>query len=313
MKIVAPASSKEDVIAYNKIGVEEIYLGVNNLLKSEHESNKWNSVNERFERKANFANLEEIKEINKINSLAKKPAELSLTLNRAFYNETQFERAKEQVMVIKDYIDNFIVSDISLINFIREHAPNNGIILSCIAVCLNSDAVKFYQQLGVKKIILPRHLSIGEIKSITTDNPSMEFEVMILNQFCRNVDGFCSRCHIPIDDIEKEIFDTPCNISYDQTLYPLKQNLDKSLINKNIKSVIKKFNPFCGICFIKELEKNGVDSLKIVGRANSNIRKDNDAQFLRKVLELKDEDYKTKCKELFRQYYNFDCENNCYY
>jgi len=313
MKIAAPASSKEDIISYNKINVEEIYFGANNLSESEHKNNKWDSVNERFERKANFTNLEEIKEINKINSLAEKPAELSLTLNRAFYNKAQFKRAKEQVLAVKDYIDNFIVSDISLINFIREHAPNNGIILSCIAVCLNSDTVKFYQQLGVKKIILPRHLSIDEIKSITADNPNMEFEVMILNQFCRNVDGFCSRCHIPQGDPEKEIFDTPCNIPYHQTLYPLKQNLDKQLISENIKSVIKKFNPFCGICFIRELEKNGVNNLKIVGRANSNIRKNNDAQFIRKVLKIKDEDYKTKCKELFRQYYNFNCKNNCYY
>ena len=316
MKIVAPASSKEDVIAYNQIGVEEIYLGVNNLLKSEHESNKWNSVNERFERKAKFANLEEMMEINRINGLAKKPAELSLTLNKAFYNESQLERAKDQIMIVKDYIDNFIVSDISLINFIRENAPNNGIILSCIAASLNSETVKFYKKIGIKKVILPRHLSLGEIKMKTRDNPDMEFEVMILNQFCRNIDGFCSRCHIPVDDPEKEIFDTPCNINYDQKLYLLKKGLDGNLIDKNLKSVIKKFNPFCGVCFIRELERNNVDSLKIVGRANTNIRKANDAKFIRKVLELKDsddKDYVTKCKELFKQYYNFDCENNCYY
>ena len=223
MKIVAPASLIEDIAEYNKLGIEEIYLGVNNLTEGENENNKWDSVNERFERGANFENLEQIKEINRINNLAKKPAELSLTLNKSFYNSRQLARAKEQVMIFKDYVDNFIVSELSIIKFLKENAPKNKIILSCINVCLNSNAVNFYKNLGIKKIILPRHLSIEELKSITLNNPEIEFEVMILNQFCRNLDGFCSRCHIP----EHKVFTTTCNIPFKQKIYFINEEAKK--------------------------------------------------------------------------------------
>jgi putative protease len=316
MKIVAPASSLEEIREYNKIGIEEIYLGLNELPSEEKQKNKWDTVNERFEPHASFSSFDSIKEANRINASSAKPAELSLVLNKSFYNEDQLKRVKEQIMYLKDYVDNFIISDVSLIKFIKENAPNNGIILSCLSVCQNSSSVRFYKKQGIKKIILPRHLTLNEIEDITENNKDIEFEMMILNQFCRNIDGFCSRCHIPSPGEEK--FKTVCNLPYKNQIHFIKEGKErlKELIEENISNVTKKFNPFCGICFLKKLEGLGVTHLKIVGRTNSLQRKINDARFIKKAISLMNlpqEEFEEKCKELFKDYYQFKCENNCYY
>ena len=303
MEIVAPLNSIEDIKSYLELGVSEIYLGLN----IDKRGQKWNSTNERFESKASI-NIETLKEIKKLNLRAKKSAKLSLTLNRSFYTQQQLAETIKQIKETKNLIDNYIVADPSIIELVKKYAPDKEITLSCIGVCLNSCTAKFYKEKGVKKIVLPRHLTLEEIKEIIREAPELEYEVMILNQFCRNVDGYCFRCHIP----ESEIYTTTCNIPFNYKI--ISENKQKiETVKENIGTLLKKFNPFCGICALKELERIGVNFVKIVGRNNHNVRKTNDVKFIQKAISIPDKNNKEECKKLFTKYYQFKCKNNCYY
>lgn len=305
MKIVAPANSLNDVIFYIEKKVDEIYFGFKDPL-----SKKWSTINKRNEFNGN---IESIDDLNKIRDLKKANKdlffpELSLTLNSSYFDDQMIEEFKKQIILTKDIVDNYIIADVSLINVIKSLAPNNGIILSCIGVCLNSKSASFYLSLGIKKIILPRHLKIKEIELILKNNSSAKFEVMVLNQFCKNIDGFCSRCHIPTNNGEIANCRLPYELNFTGTLnYEIvKKNLNLKLIH----------DPFCAICFLKEFSKIGVDSLKIVGRTNNYLKKKNDILMLQDVFnlfKLNDDDYKKECKKIFKKYTLVDCKNNCYY
>ncbi len=297
VKIVAPASNLKDVEEYEKLKVDELYIG---LIDSD--DNKWHQINKRNENNANFTNIEDIKKIKEIN----KYSEVSLTLNASFYNKKGIKKVKKQIEETKNYVDNYIIADPSIIPLVKK--TGKGIILSCISATMNSQAVKFFKGLGVKKIILPRHLNIKEIKKIISENKDMEFEVMILNQFCRNVDGLCSRCHIP----NGEYALSNCYIPYKSKVIKLKECNDETVkkVHQNIANILTKFNPECGICFIEEFEKYGIDSLKIVGRDHLTEKKIKDVKLIKEILKGLT---KEECKDKFEENFGFKCNNNCYY
>ena len=299
--VVAPASAVEEVVEYEKLGVSEIYLGF-----LDYEKNLQNIINKRAKASANFNSIEELKKVRTIFS-----GQISFTLNAPFFNTSQLAELKIQIKQTKELVDNYIVADVSIINLVKNLAPEKGIIISCIATTLNSDTAKFYHSLGAKKIILPRHLTLTEIKQIVKNNSEIKFEVMILNQFCRNIDGFCSRCHI----MEGEQVITNCNIPFSYKLMSLNNTKINELAKVNLGSYLK-FNPKCGLCFIKELEKVGVDSLKIVGRGNDLKKKREDVKLVQEVInatKLEEKEFQTFCKTIFVKNFGVACHNNCYY
>ena len=137
--------------------------------------------------------------------------------------------------------------------------------------------------------------------------------MFILNQFCRNVDGFCSRCHIPNGEHQL----SNCYVPFSSKVLNLKKGNQKTeLVHKNISSILTNFKPECGICFLKKLEEIGIKGVKIVGRDHDSKRKFLDAKLIKDVLELSElneETFENKCKALFIERFGIDCKNNCYY
>ena len=73
---------------------------------------------------------------------------------------------KDMAPVIDLGPDALIMSDPGLIMMVREHWPDTPIHLSVQANTTNSAAVKFWQSVGVKRIILSRELSLDEVEHI---------------------------------------------------------------------------------------------------------------------------------------------------
>lgn len=57
--------------------------------------------------------------------------------------------------------------------------PNTALHLSTQTTTLNYSAVQFWQDLGVKRVVLARELHIDEIKEIKEKVPGMELEVFV--------------------------------------------------------------------------------------------------------------------------------------
>lgn len=75
--------------------------------------------------------------------------------------------------------DALIMSDPGLILMVRERWPEMPIHLSVQANTVNAEAVRFWQQQGVTRVILSRELSLDEVAEIRQHCPDMELEVFI--------------------------------------------------------------------------------------------------------------------------------------
>lgn len=87
--------------------------------------------------------------------------------------------------------DAIIMADPGLIMMVREKWPEVPVHLSVQANTVNYAAVKFWQALGVTRIILSRELSLEEIEEIRQQCPDIELEVFVHGALCIAYSGRC--------------------------------------------------------------------------------------------------------------------------
>jgi putative protease len=87
--------------------------------------------------------------------------------------------------------DALIMADPGLIAMVREHWPEVAIHLSVQANTVNYAAVKFWQSLGLTRVILSRELSLDEIEEIRQQCPDIELEVFVHGALCIAYSGRC--------------------------------------------------------------------------------------------------------------------------
>jgi len=92
--------------------------------------------------------------------------------------------------------DALIMADPGLIMMVREGMDTGNyndvhIHLSVQANTVNYMAVKFWQKVGVQRIILSRELSLDEIEKIRQECPDMELEVFVHGALCIAYSGRC--------------------------------------------------------------------------------------------------------------------------
>ncbi|MDH3760784.1 MAG: tRNA 5-hydroxyuridine modification protein YegQ [Gammaproteobacteria bacterium] len=87
--------------------------------------------------------------------------------------------------------DALIMSDPGLIMLVRERWPEMPIHLSVQANVVNYAAVKFWQGIGLKRIILSRELSLDEIAEIRQQCPDIELETFVHGALCIAYSGRC--------------------------------------------------------------------------------------------------------------------------
>lgn len=100
-----------------------------------------------------------------------------------------FMKAFEKMESLKP--DAYIMSDPGLIHLVRQSFPDAEIHLSVQANNTNWAQVKFWQQIGVKRIILSRELALREIQEIHAECPDMEIEFFVHGSICMAYSGRC--------------------------------------------------------------------------------------------------------------------------
>lgn len=174
IELLSPAGDLERLKVTLLYGADAVYLG-----------------GKLYNLRANATNfsLEDLKEgCQFAHKLGKK---VFLTLNIVFHNE--------DILGVNDYIrdvveagiDAFIVSDLAIIRYIKQHYPQVEVHLSTQASTMNYEAALFYKSMGVDRIVLARELSKDEIKEII-DKTSIDIEVFIHGAMCTCVSGRCS-------------------------------------------------------------------------------------------------------------------------
>lgn len=87
--------------------------------------------------------------------------------------------------------DALIMADPGLIMMVREQWPEVPIHLSVQANTVNYATVKFWQSMGLSRVILSRELSLDEIEEIRQQCPDMELEVFVHGALCIAYSGRC--------------------------------------------------------------------------------------------------------------------------
>jgi len=87
--------------------------------------------------------------------------------------------------------DALIMSDPGLIDLVRETWPEQVIHLSVQANTVNWATVRFWQKMGVDRVILSRELSLDEVAEIRQRCPDIELEVFVHGALCIAYSGRC--------------------------------------------------------------------------------------------------------------------------
>ncbi len=114
-----------------------------------------------------------------------------LASNIAAHNNKVKSYLRDLEPIIEMGPDALIMSDPGLIMMVREHWPDVPIHLSVQSNVVNYAAVKFWQHLGLRRIILSRELSLQEIAQIREQCPDIELEVFVHGALCIAYSGRC--------------------------------------------------------------------------------------------------------------------------
>ncbi|MCW5235337.1 prephenate-dependent tRNA uridine(34) hydroxylase TrhP [Verminephrobacter eiseniae] len=114
-----------------------------------------------------------------------------VTSNLIAHNDKLRTYLRDIEPVIALQPDALIMADAGLIMMVKDKWPEVPVHLSVQANTTNSAAVKFWQKMGVQRIILSRELSLDEIGQIRQQCPDMELEVFVHGALCIAYSGRC--------------------------------------------------------------------------------------------------------------------------
>ena len=253
MELLAPAGNFEKFLTALHFGADAVYLAGN-----------------RFGLRAfagNFTDEEIVKAVQIAHSKGKK---VYITLN-IIAKDNDFDGLKEYLEFLqnKAKVDAVIVADIGVLQFVRIHAPVLDIHVSTQANIINSYTANFFADLGVKRLILARELSLEQIKNIRKNlSPKVEIEVFVHGAMCMAYSGRCllSNYLTGRDSNHGECVQA-CRWKY----YVREVSRDDELeVQEDEKgSYIFNSKDLNMLPYLKELKEAGVDSIKIEGRMKS--------------------------------------------
>ncbi len=163
----------ESLVAGVRSGANAIYLGGKSF---NARRNAGNFDNEEMKKAVEYCHQRGVK--------------VYLTLNIVVSDEEMREAYNAVKDALSNGIDAFIVQDIGVAKMIREHFPTARLHGSTQMSIMSPSGAKAAEQMGFKRIVLPREMSLDEIKEIR-ENTSLELELFVHGALCMSVSGQC--------------------------------------------------------------------------------------------------------------------------
>jgi putative protease len=105
-------------------------------------------------------------------------------------NQTAWHSAIDDAVTLG--ADAVIIADIGLLDYAAQKHPTLRLHLSVQAAASHADAIRFYHEaFGVRRVVLPRVLTVAEIAQLTRQIP-VETEVFAFGGMCPMAEGRCS-------------------------------------------------------------------------------------------------------------------------
>ncbi len=188
-----------------------------------------------------------------------------VTVNIFPHNRDLSEVRRHIEMLKNIQPDAVILSDPGIFSICRECAPEIDIHISTQANITNAVSAKFWEDLGAKRLVLSRELSIGEIKEIRAA-VSIELEVFVHGSICISYSG---RCYISSFLSSRGANTGECTNScrWNYTLMEEKRQGEYFPVFEDERGTyVMSSKDLCMIEHLPLLAEAGIDSFKIEGR-----------------------------------------------
>ena len=171
--------------------------------------------------------------------------------------------------------DALIVADIGVFYEVKEILPDIDIHISTQASACSAAACKAWYNLGAKRVVLARELTVDEVRAIRRDTPKkLELEAFIHGSMCVSYSGRCLLSnHYTGRDANRGMCAQPCRwdfVSRELDFSEVKRPEDVLRGEEDSRGTyIMSSKDMCMIEHIPDLMECGIDSFKIEGRMKS--------------------------------------------
>ena len=256
VELLLPAGNLEKLKYAVKYGADAVYLGVVDFSL-------------RAMRKGKIITLQNLKSaVDLAHSLG---AKAYLTLNIFAFNR-DIKHLEECMEIIKDSNpDAILVSDFGVLRLLKKYMPDVELHISTQTNILNYECVKFWQDMGAKRVVLARELSIPEIAEIKHQVPDMEVECFIHGSQCVSFSGRCLLSDYFTNGERKANSGNcsqPCRWSY-KLVESTRPGQYYEINQDEHGSHILSPKDLCLVKHLKAMIDAGVDSFKVEGRTKS--------------------------------------------
>ncbi|MGX8699136.1 MAG: peptidase U32 family protein [bacterium] len=172
-EILAPVGGQEQLLAAVRCGADAVYLGARG-----------------FNARANAENFEESSLAGTVAYCHSHGVRVHVTVNTLVRDDELPALEKTAEEIARAGADAVIVQDPAVMTLFLRRYPTLEVHASTQCAVHNRDGVRFYEDLGVKRVVLARELSLDEIAAIRAVT-SVELEAFIHGALCMCLSGAC--------------------------------------------------------------------------------------------------------------------------
>lgn len=167
-------------------------------------------------------------------------------------------------------IDAFIITDLGVFSLAKKNAPGIDIHISTQFGVMNYASAMALYEMGAKRIVMARELSLEEIVEIREKIPAeMEMECFIHGSMCVSFSGRCLLSnYLNSRDSNRGDCAQPCRWKY-SLMEETRPGKYLPVFENDEGTYIMNAKDLCMIEYIPELVRAGISSFKIEGRAKS--------------------------------------------
>ncbi len=249
MELLAPAGDKQKLIMAIEYGADAVYLA---------------STRFGLRTFAGNFNLEELEEAVKYTH--ERNVKVYVTVN-IIPHESDLKDLPEYIKYLeKINVDAVICADLGVISIVRRVAPNLHVHVSTQANITNSESAMVYVNMGVKRLILAREMTMEEIKTLRSHVPEdVELEAFCHGAMCISYSGRCLLSNFFTErDANRGACVQACRWNYvireinKEQEYPIEEDTHGTYILNS--------KDMCMIDHLDKLRDAGISSIKIEGR-----------------------------------------------
>lgn len=252
-ELLAPAGDRERLTAAVQYGADAVYLG-----------------GTEFGMRAAPGNFTGEQLCEAVQYCHERGVKVHLTCNTLPRND-ELDRLPGFLAMAQDAgVDAFIIADMGVLRMAQKYAPNVEIHMSTQAGVVNYATANALYDLGVKRVVMAREVSLKEIAEIRKNVPEdLEIECFVHGAMCMSFSGRCLLSnYLTGRDANRGQCAQPCRWRYHLIEEKRPGQLFEITEEEN-GTYFMNSKDMCMIDHIPELVEAGVSSFKIEGRAKS--------------------------------------------